>query len=92
MKGAQAESAVVQRRFTELAKHTQKVTRISAWHGLVNQLGFSYWLRSFVALFVIGPHVFTPIVSDLSTVENVALLRGTIGHEFVMFIQSMVSV
>jgi ABC-type uncharacterized transport system fused permease/ATPase subunit len=42
MKGAQAERAVVRRRFAELAKHTHDVTRISAWHGLVNQLGFSY--------------------------------------------------
>eukprot|EP00038_Savillea_parva_P019941 m.29771 g.29771 ORF g.29771 m.29771 type:complete len:1290 (-) comp4631_c0_seq1:347-4216(-) len=91
MKGAPAEEAVVRSRYKALVQHTKTVSNISAWHGLVNQLGFAHWLRSFVALFVIGPHVFYPVVTDLSSVENVALLRGTIGHEFVQFIQSMVA-
>lgn len=91
MKGAPAEEVVVTNRYEALVKHTESISRISAWHGLVHQLGFAHWIRSFVALFVIGPHVFYPVVTDLTTVENVALLRGTIGHEFVMFIQSMVA-
>jgi hypothetical protein len=41
----------------------------------------------FRRLFVIGPHVYSPSVTDLSTLENIAKLRGNIGHEFVLFIQ-----
>ena len=40
---------------------------------------------------VIGPHVLYPAVTDLSTVENIAKLRGNIGHEFVLFVQSMIA-
>jgi hypothetical protein len=32
-----------------------------------------------------------PAVTDLSTLENIAKLRGNIGHEFVLFVQSMIA-
>lgn len=91
MKGSEVERSLVQSRFQALVARVEEYDITAAWHGFVNQLGFAHWLRAFVALFVIGPHVFVPSVTDLSTVANVAELRGTIGHEFVMFIQSMIA-
>lgn len=87
LKGPIVEDRIIAQRFDKLLTETATFNSVSIWHGFVNQLGFHWWLRSFVALFVIGPHVFYPSVTDLSSLENIAKLRGNVGHEFVLFIQ-----
>lgn len=91
LKGAEVESSIIARRFAVLMKATEKYNVQMVWHNFVNQLGFQWWLRTFVGLFVIGPHVLYPAITDLSTIENIAKLRGNIGHEFVLFVQSMIA-
>ena len=91
LKGAEVEKDIITTRFDAVMTDTAKYNRVSLWHSFVNQLGFQWWLRSFVGLFVIGPHVYYPSVTDLSSLENIAKLRGNIGHEFVLFVQSMIA-
>jgi ABC-type uncharacterized transport system fused permease/ATPase subunit len=91
MKGNAVEEDKIQAGYRSLRGKIADYNLTSVWHGFVNQLGFTYWLRAFVGVYVIGPHVFYPSVTDLTTIENVAQLRGTIGHEFVLFIQSMIA-
>lgn len=91
LKGAEVEKEIITKRFDALISDTNKYNVMTIWHSFVNQLGFQWWLRSFVGLFVIGPHVYYPSVTDLSSLENIAKLRGNIGHEFVLFVQSMIA-
>lgn len=91
MKGSKVEEEKITSSYGVLYQKLHNLNVTSIWHGLVNNIGFSYWLRAFVGVYVLGPHVFYPSVTDLSVLENVAQLRGTIGHEFVLFIQSMIA-
>eukprot|EP00039_Didymoeca_costata_P029327 m.24190 g.24190 ORF g.24190 m.24190 type:complete len:1249 (-) comp7584_c0_seq1:100-3846(-) len=89
LKGSTVESQVIATRFDKLMKSTAEYNDISTWHGFVNRMAFRWGLRSFIFMFVLGPHVFYPSVTDLSTLENISKLRGFVGHEFVLFMQSM---
>eukprot|EP00040_Diaphanoeca_grandis_P021946 m.117418 g.117418 ORF g.117418 m.117418 type:complete len:1285 (-) comp28579_c0_seq1:26-3880(-) len=91
MKGTTIESEKIKTRYQILLDQLHGYNVTCVWHGFVNQLGFLHWLRTFVGIFVFGPHVYYPSVTDLSTLENVSQLRGTIGHEFVLFVQSLIA-
>ena len=57
-----------------------------------DQLFFYWWLRTFVAWFVIGPHILAPRRRrDLTKLADIAALRGAVGHQFVLFVQSMIA-
>mmetsp|Transcript_17915 Transcript_17915/g.50472 ORF Transcript_17915/g.50472 Transcript_17915/m.50472 type:complete len:1265 (+) Transcript_17915:174-3968(+) len=60
--------------------------------GFADQLAFHWWLRTFVSFIVIGPHIMWPRRKrNLNSIEDLAALRGAIGHQFVLFVQSMIS-
>lgn len=91
LKGADVELGIIGENFDAVCKLDRKNSRRTVWYGLVNQLGFQWWLKAFVGMFVFGPHVFFPSVTDLSSLDQVAKLRGNLGHQFVLFIQSMIA-
>ena len=91
LKGADVEHGIIARRHDAVVRGVRENSRISLWHGFVNQLGFHWMLRAFVSAFVFTPHVFFPSVTELGSIDAMATLRGNIGHEFVLFIQSMIA-
>ena len=91
LKGTEYEAKLIDEGLDTLMLEQEKFSTTVIWPGFVKRLGFEWFLRSFVALWVIGPHVYAPIVTDLSTMANISKLRGNIGHEFVLFIQSMIA-
>lgn len=55
-------------------------------------LAFTWWLRTFIGWFVIGPHIKSGAGAKApDTLEAIAKLRGDIGHQFVLFVQSMIA-
>lgn len=63
-----------------------------AFPNFCNDLAFTWWLRTFIGWFVIGPHIKGGAAGKApDTLEAIAKLRGDIGHQFVLFVQSMIA-
>ena len=91
LKGSEFEAKIINEGLDDLMLEQKKFSSFVIWPNFVKRLGFEWFLRSFVALWVIGPHVYAPILTDLTTLANISKLRGNIGHEFVLFVQSMIA-
>ena len=80
---------------THLAAAWKAVERFNAavlWPNFMTDLAFTWWMRTFIGWFVVGPHIKGgPNAQAPKTLEAIAKLRGDIGHQFVLFVQSMIA-
>ena len=92
LEGAKFEEETLVSRFKKAIQKARAFHKASVWPNFVEQMCFMWLLRSFMSSFVIGPHLFlTKGRADLTSIESIAKLRGDIGHQFVLFVQSMIA-
>eukprot|EP00659_Diplonema_papillatum_P008489 gene8489-13107_t len=90
--GGRFEEVTLRARFDAAVKKARAFHRVVVWPNLTEQLAYTWLIRSFMATFVVGPHLYLQKVKpDLTTVANIAKLRGDIGHQFVLFVESMIA-
>lgn len=92
MRGEPYERSELAHRLGALARAMRQFNGATVLSTAADQLLFYWWLRTFVAWFVIGPHILAPRRRrDLSKLGDIAALRGAVGHQFVLFVQSMIA-
>eukprot|EP01060_Flectonema_neradi_P032685 TRINITY_DN5245_c0_g1_i1.p1 TRINITY_DN5245_c0_g1~~TRINITY_DN5245_c0_g1_i1.p1 ORF type:complete len:1290 (+),score=243.20 TRINITY_DN5245_c0_g1_i1:78-3872(+) len=90
--GAEFEQKTLQDRFKAAIRKARQFHKAVMWPTLVEQLAFSWLLRSFMASFIIAPHaLFRKGKLDLTNLKAIAKLKGDIGYQFVLFVQSMIA-
>ena len=90
--GGSYELSMLTTRFKKAIKKARAFHSASLWPNLVEQMCFQWLLRCFMAAFVVGPHLFlTGAKPKLDSIKAIAKLRGDIGHQFVLFVQSMIA-
>jgi ATP-binding cassette, subfamily D (ALD), peroxisomal ABC transporter len=90
LRGADNEKASVLGKFSTLISAIRRLDVLNVKSGFVDQVFFQWWLRTFVGAFVIGPHALRKDLGD-GSLKALAELRGNLGHQFVLFVQSVVS-
>jgi hypothetical protein len=86
------QAGLVRRHLSDAWKAVARFNSAVVWPNFMTDLAFTWWLRTFIGWFVIGPHIKTGAAAKApDTLEAIAKLRGDIGHQFVLFVQSMIA-
>eukprot|EP01064_Diplonema_japonicum_P011936 TRINITY_DN1939_c0_g2_i1.p1 TRINITY_DN1939_c0_g2~~TRINITY_DN1939_c0_g2_i1.p1 ORF type:complete len:1264 (+),score=335.42 TRINITY_DN1939_c0_g2_i1:200-3793(+) len=92
LEGRDFEENTLQTRFKQAISKAREFHRVVLWYNFNESLAFTWFLRSFMTTFIITPHLFWQEAKpDLSSIANIAKLKGDIGHQFVLFVQSMIA-
>ena len=90
--GAEFEEQTLLTRFKAAIRKAKQFHKAVVWPTFTEQLAFSWLLRSFMASFIIAPHVLLQKNKlDLTNLKAIAKLKGDIGYQFVLFVQSMIA-
>ena len=86
------QEGIIRTQLSALWKAVARFNSAVVWPNFMTDLAFTWWLRTFIGWFVIGPHIKSgPTAHAPNTLEAIAKLRGDIGHQFVLFVQSMIA-
>ena len=91
--GSEVEVGIMKQRFKEIVKATKQYHGQTVWPALCEQFAFVWFVRVFVGFFSLGPHVLFKKEGgrDTKSIAGMAKLRGDLGHQFVLFTQTMIA-
>ena len=91
LKGTDAEQTRLQRLLGDVIAAQRKVSAALLPYNASTALCYRHLVRTVYCVFVIGPGTFRAGDDDV-TIEEMAAIRGDVGYQFILFIQTMTSV